>query len=348
MKSRIVSSVILGVVAGVLSITMVANVFAADEPQGDFSLQVSPSTLVTELKPGTDTTLELKIRNTSTSREDLKIETSKFKVDDATGEVRLDNSEPSEIAEWVTFGSPTFSIEPGEWFTQTIRVALPRDTGFSYSLALVISRAQDTATVESGRLLKGSLAVFTLINVDRPGATRELKVEDFSLSSGVYEYLPATMNIVFRNSGNTIVQPYGNVFIQRESDDTVPIATLPVNSTKGYILPGSARTITSEWTEGFPRYETVVNDDGTTRTNEVWDWSRISDFRIGRYTAKLVAVYNDGQHDIPIEKEVSFWVIPWKILLGALLVLALTLFGVWTLVRKIWLVVKKGKKQPSK
>ncbi len=287
---------------------------AADDPNG-FFLQVSPSPLVAEVKPGEAKDIELKIRNAGTATEELKIESRKFSVNRTTGEVALNDTEPSEIAQWVTYSAPRFKVAPGEWYTQKIHVALPKESGFSYSLALVISRSQNQQIVESGRLIKGSVAVFTLLNVDRPGATRKLEITDFKPSQSVYEYLPAQFTTSFRNTGNTIVQPSGNIFIQRSSTDSEPIATLPVNSKGGYLLPDTPRTLETDWNTGFPLFQTTTATDGNNKTDLVWDWSKITDFRIGPYTAKLVAIYNDGQRDVPIEKEVTFWVLPWRTML---------------------------------
>lgn len=335
-------------VAVLVALVGFTSVVKAVDPPSDFSLQVSPSPLVATIKPGTNTTLELKIRNAGTGAETLKIESRKFSVNSETGQVALDDTAPSEIAQWVQFSAPTFTVQPGEWYTQKIRVSLPKDTGFSYSLALIISRTKNPQSTESGRLIKGSVAVFTLLNVDRPGATRKIDVEDLSMTADIYEYLPATVNARFKNSGNTIAGPYGNVFIQRGSGDSEPIATLPVNDKGGYILPGSERVLSTNWTDGFPSIKTTVNADGTTKTEETWDWSQISKLRIGKYTAKLVAVYNDGQRDVPIVKEVSFWVMPWKFILGGLVVVLFIALGVWSVLRKLWRLVNRGRKKAPK
>jgi hypothetical protein len=319
-----------------------SKAFAAD----DFSLQVSPSPLFATLKPGIPTQLELKIRNGGTKTETLKIEPRSFSVDDANEKVKLGDTTPPDIASWVSFGNPTFTVRPGEWFTQQVKISLPKDAGFSYSFALLISRKDEPKAVEGSRLLKGSVAVFTLINVDKPGATRQLDTVKLTTSRGFYEYLPATLNVKIKNTGNSIVQPYGNIFLQRGSKDDKPLSTLPVNVSRGYILPGTTRTLTTEWTAGFPRYETTVDSSGKSSRSLIWNWSKLPDFRIGRYTAKLVAVYNDGHRDVPLMSEVTFWVIPWKILLGLAVAALLLIFGVGASIRKIFSIARR--KMPHK
>jgi len=333
------------VVGILLSATLLPATQAA--AANDFSLQVTPSPLVATVRPGQPTQLELKIRNAGTATEELKIEPRSFTIESGNEKVKLSDTTPPDIAQWISFSSPTFTVQPGQWFTQKVHVALPKDAGFSYSFALLISRKNNPAPTNGGRLIKGSVAVFTLVNVDRPGATRKLEATGFKTSRGVYEYLPTSLSVRFKNTGNTIVQPYGNIFIQRGSNDKNPISTLPVNETRGYILPGSVRTLETSWDKGFPLYKTSASTDGTQRRSSVWDWSKISDFRIGRYTAKLVAVYNDGVRDVPIQSEVIFWVFPWKILLGLLVVLLLVLFGLWSLVRKIIRLFQRPKSRPT-
>ena len=301
----------------------------AADPPSDFSLQITPSPLVTTVKPGTKTQVELKIRNNGTGTEDLKIEPRSFTYNSDNGKVDLDDATSPPVASWITFSQPKFSVQPGQWLAQQITFNVPKDAGFSYSFALVISRQSDPKPTTGERLIKGSIAIFTLINVDRPGAKSNLEVVSFSSDKNLYEYLPATFNIRFRNNGNTIVQPYGNIFVGRSENSKTSLGTLKVNETKAYILPSTERTVSAEWNGGFATYQTVKDADGNPSKQLQVDWSQLSHFRIGRYTAKLIAVYSDGQHDIPIEGVVTFWVVPWR----AILLFIAIVTGLWFLSR---------------
>jgi hypothetical protein len=333
----IVATVGLASIAGLIAISK--SVSAADNT-GDFSLQISPSPLVLTLKPGQATSVDLKIRNTGSQIENLKVAPRSFKIDEKESLV-FDDVQAPEVASWITFGSPTFTVAPGEVMTEKVTLTVPKDAGFSYSFALVINRQKEAPTGSAGRQLKGSVALFTLINIDRPGAVRKLDLSQFSSSQSIYEYLPVKFNVTFKNTGNTIVQPSGNVFVQRSSSDAVPISTLSVNKASGYILPGTTRTLSTEWTDGFQVAHTVTASDGTTKQELSWNWNNLSHIPIGRYTAKVVAIYNDGQRDIPVVGEVSFWVIPWKLLLGLLVVLLLVGGGLWSFMRSILHMKKK-------
>lgn len=346
MKTRLL--VLLAAIIGAIGwgVCVGNQVSAAD---GEFNLQVSPSPLVLTLKPGETTSQELKIRNAGTQPETLRIDPRSFSIDNMSGDVKVDDTKkPPEIGDWVSFSSQTFTVQPGEVFTEKVTFAIPEGAGFSYSFAFMITRQNDApTTTDSGRKIKGKVAIFALINIDKPGATRKLNVVEFSTDQNVYEYLPAKINVKLQNAGNTIVRPAGNIFVQRKGDDTTPISTLPVNSGEGYILPGSVRTLSAEWDDGFQVVHESTDAAGNAQKNVEWNWSNLSHIRIGKYTAKLVAIYNDGQRDVPVMGEVTFWVFPWKLLLGVLVIVVLLGFGIWSVVSKVFGASRKVKRTVS-
>ncbi len=306
-------------------------------PAGDFSLEVSPSPLTITVEPGKAATVELKIRNASLKPEQLKIEARNFTINNTNQDIALGDSTPADLAAWVQYAQPTFTVQPGQWYTQKITITLPQSVGFSYSFAVVISRANhDTTATGGNRLLKGSVAVFTLVNVNKPGATRTIELESITTTQPIYEYLPAEVRVHIKNTGNSIVQPYGNIYIQRNATSTTPLAVLPLNDARSYILPGSSKTFTVQWSDGWPVYR---QESGKRSVD--WDDGSTSQFRIGKYTAKVVAVYNDGARDVPVTGEVSFWVTPWKLLLGILLLISLVVFGIWSIIRQIAHKIKR-------
>lgn len=311
----------------------IASVVHAQTAQGGFSVQVSPSPIIETVQPGVTKTIDLRIRNQNTAPETLKMGLKAFTISNETGEVSLQTEEPADVKDWVTFAQPTFDVAAGEWYTQKITFATPVDAGFTYSFAITVSRANPTQGSGGQTAIEGSVAIFALLTTDKPGATRKIDLQSLVSKKKVYEYLPASFTLELKNSGNTIVQPTGNIFIQRSENSTSPIAVLPVNATSAYILPGVNRALVSDWVEGFPMYKS--DPTNPEKKNLVWDWSKVQNFRIGHYVAKVVVVYNDGTRDIPIETTVGFWVIPWKMLLVLFVIVAVLIVGVVTLVRKL-------------
>lgn len=311
----------------------------AQATEEGFSLQVSPSPLVATVQPGADRILELQIRNTNTTSQALKMDIRSFDINSTSGEVKLNNTVSPEIRELVSFESPKFTLAAGEIFTQRIHVHPGVNTGFSYNFALVVSQQNPPKVSKGKSAIAGSVAVFTLINVDKPGAVRKFELKSVAVGRHSYEYLPADISVTLKNTGNTNVQPSGTIFIQRNSSDSKPIAMLPLNNTGGYVLPGVNRTFSASWTGGFPHFETTETN-GKKERRLVWQGG-FSNLRIGRYVAKVVAIYDDGQRDIPATAEVSFWVIPWKLLLAALLIVIILIVGITAVIRMFLKAVGK-------
>ena len=67
-----------------------------------------------------------------------------------------------------------------------------------------------------------------------------------------------------------------------------------------------------------------------------WDFNQASKLRYGKYTARLLLVYDDGQRDVPIESVVSFWVMPWRLIGVALIVALFALIGLKSTLQKVW------------
>ncbi len=62
-----------------------------------------------------------------------------------------------------------------------------------------------------------------------------------------------------------------------------------------------------------------------------YDNFNASKLRFGKYNARLVMIYNDGKGDVSTEARLTFWVIPWRIILPIVLIIVLVLAGVWAL-----------------
>jgi hypothetical protein len=193
---------------------------------------------------------------------------------------------------------------------------------------------------QNSAAIAGSPALPVLLSVKSPNAKREIQITDFKTDKLVYEYLPANFIISVKNSGNIHVSPAGDIFIDSMFTDEVGIVS--ANKGRGNILPDSVRAFTASWDDGFitrvPKEEngkTVTDDKGNTVYTTKYDFEKANKFRFGKYTANLVLVYDNGERDVPIEAQVSFWIIPWKILLVVLLIVLLVLFGLRAIVLSV-------------
>lgn len=326
----------------VFSFLSVSSSFA-QTPDTSLRLVTSPLPINLVTEPGKIITTELKVKNGGTQPETLKVDLMKFRAYEESGKPQLLEREPGDdFLNWVTFSEPSFTLAPDEWKTITATFTVPPTASFDYYYAFVFSRAGDKAEINSKQTaLLGGTAMLILLEVRVPGAKREVSVAEFSADKQFYEFLPATFHIKLKNTGNVHIAPRGNIFI--DQGDTKGIAVLEVNGEKGNILPNSNRIFDTQWKDGFPVYtakiqdgKTVLDAQGNPTYELKWDWNDASKLRFGKYTAKLLLIYDDGKRDVPIEGEVSFWVVPWR-LFSALLVVAVFFFiGIRSTLQKVW------------
>jgi hypothetical protein len=245
----------------------------------------------------------------------------KFKADENTGTPVLAEKQPGDdFLDWVAFSENSFQLPANEWKTITATFNVPTTASFGYYYAIVFSRVDEKVSQgERQTVITGGTATLVLLEVQVPNAKREIQVTDFTVDKSTFEFLPATFTIKLRNTGNVHVAPRGNIFINK--GDTKDIAILEVNPGKGSILPNSPRDFQESWSDGFPYYtekqidgKAVLDADGKQVQELKWNFGDVSKLRWGKYTAKLLLIYDDGKRDVPIEAEVSFWVIPWRII----------------------------------
>lgn len=54
-------------------------------------------------------------------------------------------------------------------------------------------------------------------------------------------------------------------------------------------------------------------------------------------------IYSDGNREIPVQAEVSFWVIPWTLIIVGLIILLVLGFGLYAIFRSVYTRIKKSK-----
>lgn len=315
----------------------------AQAQDGSLRIITSPLPISLVAEPGTTISTELKVKNGGNAQETLKIDILKFNAYEDSGKPALHDLEPTdEFAKWVTFSEPTFTVLPEEWKTITATFTVPKEASFGYYYAFVFTRAknqEDLAAKETA--IVGGTATLVLLEARVPDAKREITVTEFKTDKTVYEFLPATFTVSLKNSGNVHVAPRGNIFLSQGKNKD--IALLEINSGKGSILPDSTRIFDTQWKDGFPVYEETIENNqvvldelGNQTYHLTWDFKQASKLRFGKYTAKLLLVYDDGTRDIPIEGVVTFWVMPWRVGAGVVFILIFFLIGMKSTLGKIW------------
>jgi hypothetical protein len=310
-------------------------VSAADE---GFNILTSPLPIKLITAPGKTVSAELRIKNQATQNETIKVGLMKFGAEGDLGRPNIyDLTSKDTFSQWVHFSPSLFVAEPGVWKTVTMTIDVPPEASLGYYLAVTFSRASQAGTTDATNV-KGSAATLVLLDVHTGGEKRSLKLLDFSTDHRLYEYLPATFKVRVHNNGNIYLAPTGNVFIQRGGK---PVSSIVFNEAGGSVLPSSNREYSVPWKDGFPLFvdktvngKPALDKKGMPEQDLRFKFSDADKFRFGHYTAKLLLVYDNGTQDVPLESELGFWVLPWKILLVLFVIFLAIAYGLWSLAHK--------------
>lgn len=303
-------------------------------PQVGLNLTISPVFVNLATDPGDEISSQLRVTNRNNFREFLRLEVAKFEPPQ-TGEapVIVDIAPGDEFANWISFSRQEFVLDPNQ--TQTIRFTIdpPNDAALGYYYAVIVNRITEQKPGEKAARVTGAPALPVILEVRSPNAKRELQIVDFKTDKMFYEYLPTTFQVTVKNTGNIHIVPSGDIFVDWGSKKDVAI--IRANEGRGNILPQATRTFAPTWDDSFavrtPKFENgkeMKDDKGVTVYTTKFDFTKANKFRVGKYTANLLLVYDNGSRDVPLEATVSFWVVPWKILLGAFILIYFAFLGV--------------------
>lgn len=265
------------------------------EPNGDFI--IGPGKTEISLEPGESTSRTITVTNRTGETNTFEVELEDFTAASGTTEtVELlgDQRGPASLIDLLNPEIDEFTLEQGEEITFQVDVSAPANAepGGRYG-AVIISNAPDETQTGTARLTTRVASLF-LVRIE--GDIEESgEVTDFRVAGPSSIFLrdngPDQFELLFENTGNVHLTPYGQIVVENTFGQTVN--TLPIDAY--FALPDSTR------------YRAIANAGDA--------------LRIGRYTANLQL--NRGYGSSTDYRTVSYWVIPWRILLGALFVIFL-------------------------
>jgi len=292
----IITTLTLGSLAAVPVGAQDAN---ANSAQG---IQISPTLVELNAARGKTYSIKLNVMNVTTSDLLYKASVDDFNSADETGSphIILDSKLPAtaSIVTWVST-IPEFTLHSRESITIDAQVMVPADAepGGHYGVLRFSGTAPEISSTGVG--LSASAGTLLLVRVD--GAiTEKAALEAFYSSkdgkqSSFFENSPITFVTRVKNDGNIHVKPVGSIELHDMFGNLVN--TMPVNEDKSNVLPSSIRRFESSY-------------------DNAW--------MVGLYTANLTVGY--GTTGQAITNTISFWVIPYKVIIAVLLVLAIIIF----------------------
>lgn len=337
--------------AGIWLLLGQGSVFAA-------SITVSPPKLEIEAEKGQTISQNITITNGEPTELVLGTSVSDFTASGESGEAAFTQSENQtafSLSSWISLPSATITVPASGKVSMPFTVRIPdiAEAGGHFGTIFfspVTSGGGDIAVKQKvGVLLlvkvkgeireQGTLDIFDTFNAKvLPNQVHLTKPQ------AVFEKFPINFAVRVTNTGNVHSKPSGKIILKntlgriltRVGEEVILSPTgavsgtklvdyLPVNDSKGNVLPGSSRVFLQPW----KGYGSIVYDQ-TGKRELVW-----KGLGFGRYTAELELNY--AGKDLA-KQTVSFWILPWKIMAGVIL----GLIALYFLIKK-WRQVNRAR-----
>ncbi len=250
---------------------------------------VGPGKVELELNPGESKTAVIMVTNRMGGTRMFSLEVEDFTGSKDPAEVVVllgDERGPYSLKDFLKFENKTFELKNGERAIIPVTVTLPTDAepGGRYGSVLVSTTAKDSVAAQSAAVVS-RLGVLFFVKI--PGEVENDGVlAGFNTLNGkkILGGGPVTFRLLYENNGSVYLNPYGEIRIKNIIGEEVGV----VEVEPWFAMPQSLRLREVSWNRPF---------------------------LFGRYTA--IASINRGYDNIIDTSTLSFWIIPWKIALGA-------------------------------
>ncbi|MBI4122447.1 MAG: hypothetical protein HY462_00450 [Parcubacteria group bacterium] len=327
---------ILTLTAGIWLILGQVSAYAA-------SITVSPPKFEFEVEKGGTVHGAIAITNGDSAPLVLLPSVADFTAQGEAGEPAfVQGSEASSfsLASWIVLPAEAITVPAGEKLEVPFTVRIPEnaEAGGHFGTIFFSPVTEQSGTIAVEQKVGVLLLVRVAGEVLEQGEVTAFGAYPFGTEAdlvalrepkSVFSNFPLTFAVRFTNTGNVHVKPQGTITLKNMFGTTLSrvgeeitqtetgaytgtklVDYLPINDRGGNVLPQSSRVFTASW-RGY----------GSPALNEAGErelaWRGIG---FGRYTAELDVAFGDNK--LP-KQSVSFWIIPWMIILPVLAGLAL-------------------------
>ncbi len=269
---------------------------AAPNQEAGQALEIAPPVKNVIADPGSSVEVKLSLRNVSPTPIVVTGEVNDFTAagEDGTPKLLLDQNEtsPYSLKAWLD-PLPKLTLKPKEMKDFPISVRVPANASPGGYYAVVRFTASAPALDGTGVSLSASIGALILLRVNGQ-ATEGMSVESFhtahlSKPTTLFESAPIGFVLRLKNTGNVHEQPSGQAIVSDMFGN--PVGAVNYNFDQKNILPGSIRKFDE------PLDSKVIGNR----------------MLFGKYTAKLKMTYGTDKREVT--STISFWVIPWKLIL---------------------------------
>ncbi len=332
-KNKLAAILFFSIIAGLVVI-----------PHASHALTLIPPSLEFQATPGQTYQTTVKVFNEEEKDIQVYTEVANFGPQGESGVPAFDFTQQStDLSAWITVDKGPFAIKPGERIEIPIKVNPPKNAepGGHYSAIFFSQNAPtDSAGTQVG--IASKIGVLLLVKISGD-VKEEGSIKEFSVSATkMLTRLPVDFNVRFENTGNVHLRPTGAITISNMFGHVVD--TVQINQQKGATLPKSIRKYDALWERAQVK---ATTGNGWSKFWSEYRNERLN-FGIGKYKAALsmVAGTNDGIRDT---KTLSFWIVPWHVLLIYGVALVIILLALWHLIKQYnkWLINKALKSRAS-
>lgn len=276
---------------------------------------VFPATIDLMGTRGEVTQATFTIINTQAVEQTYYLGTMPFKAKDESGEpLFLADSPIDGLSKWIQFSSDHISVPARSQVDVPFTMNIPTDVlAQSYQSAITVSSAPAEVVATNGAIIEAKTAILVFLTV-KGDSIKKVALLDFkSATNGFLSTLRESFTFRIQNQGNVYAIPEGTI----DFTDVFgrKILSLNANIAKHRILPMTTRSfdVTGEKISGWMN---ILKD-------------QVQTFAIGPVRATLSL--NSGDGFPHIQAEISFWYVPYQLILTSLATIALLLFGYWSI-----------------
>ena len=313
----------------------------------DLGTSISPVKFIFDVNPGEVAEGELTMYNVTNKATDLYPYTKNFKSDGVSGApLFFDDVLPlnDSLKDWISFDNEKYMVENVKLDNTNatkikFKITIPKDAEYGGHYAGIMVSINDpkrTLLPDQGNIaFSADPGTIILVNV-KGKVSRDLTLTAFKTTDPyvskkdnqwMFEWMPVEFTTELENKGNTHAFPLGNIIVYQGDKE---IQKLSFNETQSAILRESKRTYSTVMDTGFV-YNDPIKDsgnsairetNGNTKTQLAFNWDKLSKQFFGPFKAKLLLVYDDDGIKKNILEEKEFWILPWKLILAVIILIA--------------------------
>jgi LytR cell envelope-related transcriptional attenuator len=279
------------------------------------TLSVSPTLFQLEAQPGQAWQSEVRVINVNEYDLTIYPQVVNFapQGEDGRGDLIPVFSEETQgmtLAEWISVPPEPVTIKAQETATIPMQVQVPTSAAPGGHYAAILIGTKPPTTGENLSQVQTAQFVTSLFFVRVAGDVIEKgDIREFTTSASIVQTPEISLEMRFENTGNVHVQPQGDIKIFNMWGEERGMIPINHQTHFGNVLPDSIRKFTFSW-----KGDTALYD-------------------IGRYKAVATLGYGIGTKQF-VTSATYFWVIPYKMLFGTLVVLFVAIKVVLWLIRR--------------